>query len=169
MKTKFFWSTLTMMMVTVLNVGLLSCSSDSDGDSAVDTTPISLFTDGEKIIQGADTIISSNKFVAYTKGNVVHGYHVGETTLLVNGKTSIPITVLPKYNLYNGPICNWGCSVDYVKSNQKQGTLSGKSTSEAISYEDAGAASALVYTFKNNKLKERLGKISNLKFMNDSI
>lgn len=133
----------------------IACSSDSEEekDDGVDTTPITLTAGKDKIILGADTISSSNIFVAYSTKNSVHAWHVGETALLVNGKKSISITVLPQYHLYNDPVCEWGCNVNYVKSHQNQGTLSSKSTQDKLLYEDAGAASALIYMFENGKLK----------------
>ena len=151
---KHFWSLLTFMMVAMLSIGFASCSKDDDDtDDGVDTTPITLYAGDNKTIMGADTISTSNRFVAYATKNVVHGWHVGEANLVVNGRKTISITVQPKYHLYDDPICNWGCDMNYVKNNQKQGTLSSKSTETLLVYEDAGAASNLVYTFENGKLK----------------
>ena len=101
-------STQAVMMSLMLCSGFASCGNDDEDDS-IDTKPISLYAGSEKDIQGADSIQSSNKFVAYGKGNVVHAFHVGETTLLVNGKKTISISVLPQYHLYDDPVCNWGC------------------------------------------------------------
>lgn len=159
MNKKYLLHLIAIIMVTVLNVSLLSCGSDNDDDD-IDITPISLIAGDDKTIQGADTISSSNRFVAYGKGNVVHGWHVGEASLVVNGKKRVPIKVLPKYHLYDDPICNWGCDINYVKANQKQGVLSGKSTNTLLAYENAGAASILSYTFENGKLKSILAIVS---------
>ncbi|MBR6120825.1 MAG: hypothetical protein IKQ05_00315 [Prevotella sp.] len=160
MKNKgFLMSTQAVMMSLMLCGGFASCGNDDEDDS-IDTKPISLYAGSEKDIQGADSIQSSNKFVAYGKGNVVHAFHVGETTLLVNGKKTISISVLPQYHLYDDPVCNWGCDIDYVKKNQKQGTFSNKSTDELIVYENAGAASVLAYKFKNNKLEAVMAVVS---------
>ena len=144
-----------LMLMAVVSLGLVACGSDGDGDKddGVDTTPISLLAGKEKVIQGADTISTSNKFVAYATKNTVHAWHVGEAALLVNGKKTISISVLPVYHLYDDPICEWGCDVNYVKNNQKQGTFSSKSTNDKLVYEDAGAATMLMYMFENNKLK----------------
>lgn len=151
-----------MMMLAVMALPMMvACGGDDsdDGDN-IDTTPISLKTDQDKTIQGADTISSLNKFVAYGTKNVVHGWHVGETSLLVNGKNTISITVLPQYNLYDDPICNWGCSMDYIKKNQKQGTINSKSTSEILAYDNAGGATLLAYEFKNDKLTGIVAMVS---------
>ena len=144
-----------LMLMAVVSLGLVACGSDGDGDKddGVDTTPISLLAGKEKVIQGADTISTSNKFVAYSTKTTVHAWHVGEAALLVNGKKTISISVLPVYHLYDDPICEWGCDVNYVKNNQKQGTFSSKSTNDKLVYEDAGAATMLMYMFENNKLK----------------
>ncbi len=60
--------------------------------------------------------------------------------------------MLPQYNLYDDPVCNWGCDMNYVKNHQKQGNLSSKSTETLLAYENAGAASYLAYLFDNGKL-----------------
>jgi hypothetical protein len=145
------WS---MMMLSVMTLPMMvACGGDdSDDGGGIDTTPISLTAGKDKTIQGADTISSSNEFVAYGKKNVVHGWHVGEATLMVNGKKTISISVLPMYHLYDDPVCNWGCNINYVKSHQTQGTINSKSTNDNLIYENAGAASALVYVFKNGAL-----------------
>ena len=143
---------LGVTLVTMLSAGFISCGDDDEKDSGVDTTPISIFAGKDKVISGADTILSSNRFVAYGTKNTVHAWHVGEAALKVNGKQTISISVLPQYHLYNDPICNWGCSMDYVKNNQKQGTINSKSTSESLAYDNAGGASLLVYEFENGKL-----------------
>lgn len=149
MKTIRFWS----MMLAVLALPFVtSCGSDDNDEDNVDTSPISIYSDGEKVIEWADTITSSNSFVAYATGNKVSAFHVGETSLLVNGKHTISIKVKPLYNLYDDPVNNWGCTVDYVKSHQTQGTLSDKSTETTLTYENAGGASYLVYMFENGKL-----------------
>lgn len=144
-----------LMLMAVVGLGLVACGSDGDGDKddGVDTTPISLLAGKNKVIQGADTISTSNKFVAYATKNTVHAWHVGEAALLVNGKKTISISVLPEYHLYDDPICEWECSMDYVKGHQKQGSISSKSTDKVLAYENAGAASYLAYMFENGKLK----------------
>lgn len=148
-------------MVMVLMVfGLVACGSDSSGDDPIDTTPISMIVGKDKVIQGADTISSLNRFVAYGNKNTVHGWHVGETTVTVNGSSTISVKVLPTSNLYNDPICEWGCSMDYVKQNQKQGTLSSKSTNSILAYENAGGASLLAYSFESGKLSSVLAVVS---------
>lgn len=103
MKTIRFWS----MMLAVLALPFVtSCGSDDNDEDNVDTSPISIYSDGEKVIEWADTITSSNPFVAYATGNKVSAFHVGETSLLVNGKHTISIKVKPLYNLYDDPVNN---------------------------------------------------------------
>ncbi|MBR1932663.1 MAG: hypothetical protein IJ841_03155 [Prevotella sp.] len=161
MNKKYLWNLLAFMMVAMLSVSFTACSSDDDDeDDGVDTTPISLLAGQNKTIQGADTISTSNRFVAYASKNVVYGWHVGEAALVVNGRKTISITVLPAYHLYDDPVCDWGCDINYVKTNQKQGTFSRKSTDTLLAYEDAGAASTLAYSFENRKLKAVMAVVS---------
>jgi hypothetical protein len=54
----------------------------------------------------------------------------------------------------------WGCNIDYIKNNQRQGVISSKSTNTLLAYEDAGAASILAYTFENGKLKSIAAVVS---------
>jgi hypothetical protein len=72
MKKINYWSMLAIMMGALLSVGFTSCSDDDEEDN-IDTTPIKMYAGEEKTIQGADTIDSSKKFVAYGAKNVVHG------------------------------------------------------------------------------------------------
>ena len=146
-------------LMTVVCISLFSCSSSSE-DDGIDTTPITLYAGSDKVIEGADTISTLNRFVAYGSKNKVHGWHVGETTVTVNGKKNIQVTIAPKYSLYADPICEWGCSMDKVKSNQKQGTLNPKSTDEILAYNDAGGASLLAYGFKNGALSSVMAIVS---------
>lgn len=162
---------LLLLVLATFSVCLfVSCGGD-DGDAAseakeaekvIDTTPITMYPGDMHTIQGADTITSSNQFVALSSKNVVKAWHVGQASLLVNSKVTIPVTVLPKYNLYDGPICKWGCDMDYIRNNQKQGTRDEKTVSGkyVISYTNAGAASGLAYTFENGKLASILAAVS---------
>lgn len=145
------FNSIGLSLMTVVGLGLFSCSSSSE-DDGIDTTPITMYAGSDKTIEGADTISSLNKFVAYGSKNKIHGWHVGETTVTVNGKKNIQVTIAPKYNLYEDPICEWGCSMDHVKKSQKQGSLNPKSTDEILAYNDAGGATLLAYFFKNGTL-----------------
>lgn len=149
---------MSFALVSMLSFYFVSCGDDDE--EGVDTTPIVLTAGKDKIIAGADTITSSNRFIAYGEKNTVHAWHVGETTLLVNGSKTISISVLPVYYLYDDPVCNWGCDINYVKNRQKQGTISSESTNTFLVYEDAGAASTLVYNFENGKLKAVMAIVS---------
>ena len=148
-----------LLMVAVIDFGMTACGSD-DEDDGIDTSPISLIAGKDHLIEGADTISSSNKFVAYGSGSTLHAWHVGETSVMVNGKKTISVSVLPLYHLYDDPICEWGCSKEYVKSHQKQGTMNSKSTNDIIGYDDAGAATLLAYSFKNDKLTSAMAVVS---------
>lgn len=157
MKKYYYLSAIAL--IVMMSLGMVSCGSDDD-DSGIDTTPISFFCGDKKLIEGADTIASANKFVAFGKGNTLTGYHVGQTTVTVNGKANISVTVKPKYNLYDDPVCEWGCDLNYVKDHQNQGTVSSKSTDKMYVYENAGGASLLSYNFENGKLKSVLAMVS---------
>lgn len=144
---------LISLSAAVLALGLTACSG-SDDDSGVDTSAITLYAGDSIAVSGATAITSSDQFVAYvTKQNHVKGFHIGQTSVTVNGKYNIPVTVKGKYSFYDDPIVNWGCDEAYVKARQTQGTLSSSSTSELLIYENVGSAKYLFYYFENSKLK----------------
>lgn len=152
MKKNYFYL-FEIVLLAMLSIAFVSCGDDDEEVADdVDTTPITMIAGKDKVITGADTISTSNRFVAYGTKNTVHAWHVGEATLLVNGKKSIKITVDPLYYLYDDPICMWGCSMDYVKQNQRQGKINSKSTSNILIYDNAGGATLLAYSFENDKL-----------------
>ena len=165
---KNFFSFLGLFMLAVLSYGLSACGSDDDRvnpDDGINTKPISLVAGDKTTIIGASKIISRNEFVTKIVDNEVTGWHVGETTLFVNDKYNISITVKPKYTLYDDPICDWGCSPSTVKSKQKQGILKSSDT-KAITYQNAGAATVMMYNFENNKLVS-VGVAISTKYLND--
>lgn len=144
---------MALCTVAFFSVSVMSCSSSNDDDDdGVSTAPITLKAGDKSTIAGAKTITSMNEFVAYITGNnEVTAFHVGETTLTVNDKKKIQLTVVPVYNLYDDPITKWGCDQSYVKSNQKQGTLT-KSDTNSLAYSDAGKSKGILYSFENGKL-----------------
>ena len=153
---KYFINFLTSSIVALMSVSMLtSCSSDDkNDDDGVSTAPITLGAGDQTVIVGAKTISVANEFVAYvTKDNTVAAFHIGKTDLTVNGKKNIELTVTPKYTLYDDPVTNWGCDQAYVKSNQKQGTLSPKSNAQNLVYDNVGKSRGIMYTFENGKLK----------------
>ena len=145
MKKILFFTMLALVMC------LASCSS-SDGDLDVNTSPITLYTGDSIAVSGANSIESADSFVVFGKKNYVKGFHIGQTSVKVNGKYTIPVTIKGKSTFYDDPIINWGCSQDYIKANQLQGTLSPKSTSELLFYENVGKSTNLGYGFKNGSL-----------------
>ena len=143
-----------IVMVAMLSVGFASCSSDDDDDSQIDTSPITLYAGDKTMVQGATSVESENKFVVWVnEDKSVEGFHVGETFIKVNGKSRIPVTVKGKYNTYEAPVTEWGCNQAFVKSQQKQGTLSSKSDATSLIYDNVGRAERMLYSFENGKLK----------------
>ena len=110
MKKNYFYL-LGIALVTMLSVIFVSCGKDKeeDKDDMIDTSPIRLAVGSEKIITGADTISSSNRFVAYGTKNTVKAYHVGETSLLVQKSGDTEIFIYPGYDfkVIDGLITNF--------------------------------------------------------------
>ncbi|GAA6529096.1 hypothetical protein LPYR103PRE_10690 [Segatella asaccharophila] len=140
---------------------LQSACSGSDDDPGVDTSAITLYAGDSIAVSGATAITSSNQFLAYvTKQNQVKGFHIGQTSVTVNGKYNIPVAVKGKYSFYDDPIVNWGCDEAYVKARQSQGTLSSSSTSDYLIYNDAGKAEYIAYKFEDGKLVDVISKVN---------
>lgn len=154
MKKKFLCRYFSFTLVTLLALVLVACNKNEkeEEEIVIDTTPIRLYVGDEKSIEGAITITSENEFVANVKDLKVYGYHVGTTTVEVNEKEKITVNVLSKNPfLCDDPICNWGCSKDYILENQKEGTFF-EQTDAAVTYKNAGCMTGLIYQFKDNKL-----------------
>ena len=132
-------------------MSLVSCSKDDDGES-INTSPITVYAGSTYNIEGdVNSAVSSNEFVAIVEKNTVTGNHVGETTITVNSKHKIPVTVRPKYMIMNDPVTDWGASKATIKQKQTQGTLR-QETNDMLAYENCGDADLMGYSFKNGKL-----------------
>ena len=152
MNKKILWSLQTLLMVAILSISFVSCSSDDDSDDGITTTSVTLFAGKTKTLEGnVREIVSANEFVATVKDNVITGNHVGETVVTVNGKYKISVSVIPFSNIMNDPVTEWGASKETVKAKQKQGTLSADED-EILVYQNCGDASLVAYSFENGKL-----------------
>lgn len=142
-----------LSVAAMLALNFTACTSNDEDTPNVDTSAKTIYAGDSVAITGANTISSANEFVAFpTSGKYVKAFHVGKTTVLVNKKHSIPITVKGRYNTYNDPIMEWGCSRSYVEQRQTQGTKAANSTNETLFYENANRAILLAYNFENGKL-----------------
>ncbi len=150
MKKINYWSLLSIIMMAMLSVCFVSCGDDED-DIACDAKTIYVGT--KTSIDGAKSVVSNNKFVALINDDKsIEGWHVGETTVTVNGKYKVSVSVRGLYHFYNDPVIEWGCNQTYVKQHQTQGTLSSKSDSESLIFENVGSADVMLYQFENGKL-----------------
>lgn len=140
-----------LLMVMLLTAfGFVACSSDDDDNG---------FTLSDQVIYAGDSVkltsdaAVANRFIAYvSKSGYLHGYHVGETTVSVNGQTA-KVTVRGHYNAFKVQT-DWGLSPEQVMANQG-GTVDRDVMSDGdrlIVYQNVGIANLLVYSFRNNKL-----------------
>ena len=137
--------------IVLPSMSLVSCSSDDDKDS-INTSPITVYAGSKYNIEGdVNSAVSSNEFVALVEKNQVTGNHVGETSITVNSKHKIPVTVRPKFMIMDDPVTDWGASKTTIKQKHKQGTLK-QETSDMVAYEKCGDADMVAYSFKNGKL-----------------
>lgn len=140
---------LVVMLLTAFV--FVACSSDDDENSGSLTDQVMYSGDSVRINSNATV---ANRFVAYvSKDGYLHGFHVGETTVYLNGG-SANVTVRGRYNAFDVQT-DWGVTPEQVKANQKGGTLRSDDTSNGIRmliYENVGTANLLTYGFKNNQL-----------------
>lgn len=135
-----------MLLATVCFV---SCSSSNDDG----------FTLSDQVIYAGDSIKFSpnatvtNNFTAYiSKSGYLHGFHVGETTVTLNGHTA-NVTVRGRYNAFKVQT-DWTLSPDQLMAKQG-GTPDRDVTNNGtrmIIYKNVGIANYLAYSFKNGKL-----------------
>ena len=140
-------------IATLLLLTFTNCGNDEKEDPDTDVDSIVLYVNKTKELGiTGDFLTSDNSFVAsVSKEGIVTGNHIG-TTYINTKKKRIPTTVMGMYHLYDDPVLEWGCSQSTVRSKQKQGTLSNV-TETALTYKNAGSATAVGYTFENGKLK----------------
>ena len=163
MKSKSLWSFLTLSLISICSFIMVSCGGgDDSSDIDIDTTPITLYVGSKSKVNKANSLKSENEFVALVDNQEksIKGYHVGTTFVKVNEKYRIPVTVKGSYNTYDDLITEWGCSQANIKSKQKQGTLSSKSSSDNLLYEKVGKADIIGYSFENGKLASIIAFVS---------
>lgn len=163
MKKKEFMA----LFAVILGMCLTSCSKNEVEDMTVNVnvTPqaISLYYKGTKQLTStnATSWISEDEFVAKVDNNgVVTGEHVGTTKIIAtNGASSAScvVTIVPKYNLYDTPVQNWGASPSEIKSKEKHELMSSESTSTSsmLAYNytnESDKPVLLTYLFENGKL-----------------
>lgn len=137
--------------IVLPTMSLVSCSSDDDEES-INTSPITVYAGSTYNIEGdVNSAVSSNEFVALVEKNTVTGNHVGETSITVNSKHKIPVTVRPKYMIMDDPVTDWGASKTTIKQKHTQGTLL-QETNDMLAYEKCGDAAMVAYSFKNGRL-----------------
>lgn len=158
-KNIFKW--LSIFVMAALCVGFASCGDDddeldfekpNDTEKPINTSSVVLFVDDTKVIEGDISISKSeNSFIASVEHNIITANHVGQTSIVVNEKYKIPVTVTPQYLIMTSdPILDWGITKDEVKSRWKLGTLDEKDN--ILGYHDCGDATLVGYSFENGKL-----------------
>ncbi|MBR6926835.1 MAG: hypothetical protein IKH52_06490 [Bacteroidaceae bacterium] len=156
---KVLYLAVVVLLSMSSSIVLTSCGDDDDGETSVSTKDLTLYVGSKTNISGAKSIVPDNKFIALVDNNLeIEGWHVGSTSLLVNGNKKINLTVRGRYHFYDDPVTDWGTSMSNVKSKQKQGTLSNE-TQDVLVYKNVGSAELLGYTFEKGKLKAALAQV----------
>lgn len=151
---------LLIMLAAMLPLfAFVGCGEDEENH--VDTNLVSLYVDDTYQIPMdiiPSSVASENEFIATIENDgVITGMHVGETNVSIDGRYTIPVEVKGKYNLFDDPVTEWGCSSAYIKENQKQGTYyigdGENDDSEMIEYRACGEADWVIYLLDDDKLQ----------------
>ncbi len=160
MKKHFLWG---LILMCVTGMSLTACGGDDNNNDApttltVNPTSISMYYDGSQQLsaQGATSWTSENEFVAKVDQNgLVKGGHVGTTNIIASNGTSTgrcTVTIVPKYNLYDTPILNWGATMSQIRATETH-TLAGSGSDYlGYGYTNGSRNAVVTYTFKNGGL-----------------
>lgn len=149
-KTKSMKKFSLFLMMLLVSMSFVACSSDDDNDS-VSLSDQALYV-GDSVRIGSDATVA-NRFVAYVaKDGYLHGFHVGETTVSYKGQTA-KVTVRGHYNSINVQT-DWTLTPEQLMAKQggtpdRDGTTNGV---RMFVYKNVGVANLLAYSFDNNKL-----------------
>ncbi len=155
-------------MEKIMKLGLLAafaavfvaCSGSDDDKSGIDTSTRTISVGDSVKIDGAQTLVSADKFVAYANNQgYIKAFHVGQTTVTVNGSTKIPVVVKGVQTGFSDPVTVWGCSKSYVKQHHTVGSLY-KEDEDYVTYKSNGNIQAFLYSFEDSKLKAATTAVS---------
>ena len=159
-------TTFMMFFVALFCLCFTSCSKDDDETNGLVTiTPpiVYMYHDDTKQLSATNATNWSTEddFIAEVdKNGLVTGRHIGTTNIIAtNGKKSAKceVTIMPKYNLYDTPILDWGTSMTELRNKETheyvQITSTSSATSLAYDYtSDSDNPCIVMYNFKNNEL-----------------
>ncbi len=158
-----------IILVYVMSSTFMACGGDDGNDSLiVNPGNISMYFEGTRQLsaEGATSWFSEDEFVAtVNNAGLVKGGHVGTTNVFARNGSAMGkciVTIIPKYNLYDNPILEWGASMNTIKSKETHEYLSSSSTNSlGYDYSKNGHTALLLYNFNNNQL-ESVGVIMKL-------
>lgn len=155
------------VMATVCN-GFVSCGDDDDAiEEIVEDKTVKLSTKDVTIYSDETYPLStvnakfyktSDDFVAEVDANgVIKGKHVGRAKIVAYNETSSAkcnVNVIPRYNLYDTPIFDWGASKSAIMEKETHTNMDRTSLANmtAYDYSKNGNTFALLYYFKDDKL-----------------
>lgn len=162
MKKKLFLHSIAIMMVSMLCVNLSSCGSDDDSNElelTVSPESVSLHYEETVQLQASDNVntwMSENEFVATVNSSgYVTGGHVGTTRIKAAQGSRVgysTITIVPKYNLYDTPITEFGATKATIKGMETH-ELSGETETSLLYRYTVGTHPCLVmYNLKSGRL-----------------
>ncbi len=143
-----------LSLVAIFAAVFVACSgSDDEEKSGIDASTRTIYVGDSVKIAGAKTMESANKFVAYTNNQgYIKAFHVGQTTVIVNGGVKIPVEVKGVKTGFNDPITVWECSKSYVDQHHTDGSFY-EDKGNYVYYKGSGKILLYQYSFENGKLK----------------
>lgn len=156
-------TTFVMLFVAVCGLLVTSCSKDEvvEPNVILSTTSVSMYYEQTKQLaaENATSWRSEDDFVAEVDGNgLVTGGHVGTTRIVAsNGSSSATcnVTILPRYNLYDAPILDWGASMTEIRNKETHEYSPTSSSATTLVYNfthDTENPCLVMYSFENGKL-----------------
>lgn len=135
-----------------------ACSSDDDSSLTLDKTSITLRYEGtQKLTASEDANWSTeNEFFAEVDNNgLVTGGHVGQTYITATGASGSAkclVEVVPEYNTYKAPVCEFGATMEDINSKESR-TLYDLTTDQLVYRGENSAVQLVLYKFESGKLK----------------
>ncbi len=142
-----------LSLVAIFVAVFVACSGSDDEKSVIGIYTRTIYVGDSVKIEGARTLVSADEFVAYTtKDGYIQAFHVGQTTVTVNGSMKIPVVVKGVKTGFNDPVTVWGCSKNYVDQYHTDGSFY-EDKGNYVYYKGSGKILLYQYLFENGKLK----------------
>ena len=152
------------VLLYVMCTTLTACGGDNSNNTPttlnVNPDVIKLYYEETRQLssEGATSWNSENEFVAKVDNTgLVKGGHVGTTNVFASNDNAMgkcTVTIIPKHDLYDTPIIEWGATINTIMSKETHKLLSYTSDNYlGYDYSKNRHSALLLYGFENSQLK----------------